>query len=495
MFFSRMKQAADSLSKLSFNRFTDVQEIPSSIEFPHADALQEEINRVIALYYDRILWESNNVHLVNQTISSGLWNMDIGPGNQVIAAYWSDDFRHMIGYRDVQDFPNQLESWSNLLHPEDKDRTLNLFVQTLADLSGKTKYDLEYRLKTKNQGYRWYRAAGNVQRNQKGEAIQFIGIFVDVNEEHEQKAALDQVLRRHSAIDGVTTQGSFYIQLRQNTLDAPGNVPWFSDPFRKQLGFVDVEDFPNQLHLWLDRILPEDRASFLREVNASIAQKGGLFETDYRIQHRNGNYLWAHAVIHVVQETKNGSLAVVGVISDETQLHNTRELVEQNMNTRVDSLGDCLKKINQMILENTEAMHRVMERQAELAQILKDSQSQMEDTASAIGAIQNIARQTNLLSLNASVEAARAGSAGKGFAVVAEEVRNLAQNSDTVSKEISDDLAQMEQYVTNVSQQFELLNEEIADQDRKMSSIREIVAEIDETVTGVKDVMDMLLKQ
>ena len=230
-------------------------------------------------------------------------------------------------------------------------------------------------------------------------------------------------------------------------------------------------------------------------MNASIAQKGGLFETDYRIQHRNGNYLWAHAVIHVVQETKNGSLAVVGVISDETQLHNTRELVEQNMNTRVDSLGDCLKKINQMILENTEAMHRVMERQAELAQILKDSQSQMEDTASAIGAIQNIARQTNLLSLNASVEAARAGSAGKGFAVVAEEVRNLAQNSDTVSKEISDDLAQMEQYVTNVSQQFELLNEEIADQDRKMSSIREIVAEIDETVTGVKDVMDMLLKQ
>lgn len=119
----------------------------------------------------------------------------------------------------------------------------------------------------------------------------------------------------------------------------------------------------------------------------------------------------------------------------------------------------------------------------------------MERTNNAFNAIQNISRQTNLLSLNASVEAARAGNAGKGFAVVAEEVRSLAQNSDTVSKEISGDLEHMRQYLTNVVQRFELLNEEISNQNTKMLSTKDLVAEIDVTVGGVKDVMDTLLNQ
>ena len=247
--------------------------------------------------------------------------------------------------------------------------------------------------------------------------------------------------------------------------------------------------------MWLDRIHPEDLPAFVHRVNESISQQSGLFETEYRIQHRNGNYLWVQAVIHVGKEPDSNELTMVGVINDMTQLHNTRELVEQNMNTHVHSLSQCLEKINQTIEENTEAMQLVMNRQSELAQILKDSQNQMVQTSQAVSAIQNISRQTNLLSLNASVEAARAGAAGKGFAVVAEEVRNLAQNSDTVSKEISTNLGQMQQYVKNVTQQFELLNTEIADQDKKMSSIRQIVAEIDGTVTSVKDVMNMLLDQ
>ena len=83
-------------------------------------------------------------------------------------------------------------------------------METLKDKSGHTRrYDVEYRLKTKNRGYRWYRAAGNVKRNDRGEPVQFIGIFVDIDEERKTRTNLNQLLQRYSAIDRISTEGSW----------------------------------------------------------------------------------------------------------------------------------------------------------------------------------------------------------------------------------------------------------------------------------------------
>jgi len=96
----------------------------------------------------------------------------------------------------------------------------------------------------------------------------------------------------------------------------------------------------------------------------------------------------------------------------------------------------------------------------------------------AISVIDNIAMQTNLLSLNASIEAARAGEAGRGFSVVAQEVRALASRSIEAAKTIRDVLETGAQNVQNGENLLGKTNESLEQTAEKVSEIEALVREI-----------------
>ena len=127
----------------------------------------------------------------------GLWDAvlrDGDPGHPGSHWHWSSEFRRLLGFSDVSEFPDVMSSWADRLHPDDTQATFDAFQACLNDSSGKTGYDVVYRLSTRDQGYRWFRAVGGVARDHDGKPIRACGSLIDI---HDQRMAEEE--RRTSA--------------------------------------------------------------------------------------------------------------------------------------------------------------------------------------------------------------------------------------------------------------------------------------------------------
>ncbi len=142
--------------------------------------------------YDALQNEAASLDTIHEMLGSGKWTMDFDEAGEMIRVSWSDEFRRMLGYHGTDDFPDVLESWSDLLHPDDKKHVLKEFGETISDYTGQKTYDVEYRLLTKNSGYRWYRAVGKPIRRPDGSPIEYIGVFIDITRQKEMMRELAQ---------------------------------------------------------------------------------------------------------------------------------------------------------------------------------------------------------------------------------------------------------------------------------------------------------------
>ncbi|MFW6268565.1 MAG: heme NO-binding domain-containing protein [Bacillota bacterium] len=234
----------------------------------------------------------------------------------------------------------------------------------------------------------------------------------------------------------------------------------------------------------------DDMVNFTREIVSISDEMGRVSDNISTVVHEVANGAQEQA-----EETENSAYIVENNIKEINQLVNTGNESKEDLKNAVNDIQNTAREIEQV----NDKISSVKNAFADVNQQGMELSEKISDIMNIVDTVSDIASQTNLLSLNASIEAARSSDNSRGFAVVAEEIRELAEDSKEAGEIINSNLeeftGEVEQLVEGISSQFSNLEESNQVLEKVAETNTTASKDIENVSISIVDIVDKLTKE